>query len=119
MQDFITGDAPHGATEWLRACGAVRFPLKLSTFDGRLDAAERGMGLVLAGASTSASRPNLQRVRVDPPLPTLPFYLVMHQDLRTVPRVRAVADALAQAFAEESAQQANAEARWQRATQKR
>lgn len=55
-QDFITGDAPHGPTAWLRARGAVHFPLKLSSFEGRLEAAERGLGLArLAEQGVEAS----------------------------------------------------------------
>lgn len=108
-QDFITGDAPHGPTQWLTARGAVSFPLKVSSYDGRLDAAERGLGIVMAGASVAAARPKLLRVRTDAPLPALPFYLVMHQDLRAVPRVRAVADALIAVSSKEAAAQAEAE----------
>lgn len=113
-QDFITGDAPHGPTDWLVARGAVHFLLKVSTVDGRLDAAERGLGLVVAGVSVAASRPRLVRVRLDAPLPALPFYLVMHQDLRGVPRVRAVADSLLAVVAEEMARQEKAEERFLR-----
>ena len=117
-QDFITGDAPHGPTEWLRTRGAVHFPLRVSSFEGRLDAAERGLGLVVAGASVGASR-RLVRVRLETPLPAQPFYLVMHQDLRAVPRVRAVAEALLKVFAKESRTQAEAEARFRRRPRKR
>jgi DNA-binding transcriptional LysR family regulator len=117
-QDFITGDAPHGPTEWLRARGAVHFPLKVSTFEGRLDAAERGLGLVVAGVSIGHSR-RLARVRLEAPLPTQPFYLVMHQDLRAVPRVRVVADALLEVLAKESSRQAEAEASFHRRPRKR
>lgn len=113
-QDFITGDAPHGPSEWLTARGAVHFPLKVSTLEGRLDAAERGLGLVMAGPSVAAVRPRLVRVRLETPLPTLPFYLVMHQDLRAVLRVRAVADALVAVLAEEAAAQAKADERFHR-----
>lgn len=102
-QDFITGDSPHGPTEWLVARGAVRFPLRVSTFEGRLDAAEQGLGLVMAGAAMPGAQRRLARVRLEAPLPPLSFYLVMHQDLRSVPRVRAVADALAEAFADADA----------------
>lgn len=117
-QDFITGDAPHGPTEWLRARGALHFPLKVNTFEGRLDAAERGLGLVVAGVSIGSSR-SLTRVQLEVPLPTQPFYLVMHRDLRAVPRVRAVADALLEVFANESAKQREAEARFGRRLRKR
>lgn len=113
-QDFITGDEPHGPTAWLRARGAVHFPVKVSTFEGRLDAAERGLGIVMASAAVGTRRPALVRVRTETPLPALPFFLVMHQDLRAVVRVRAVADALTEVIAEEVAAQAKAERRFQR-----
>jgi DNA-binding transcriptional LysR family regulator len=110
--DFITGDAPHGPTAWLVARGALRFPLRVSTFEGRLDAAERGLGLVMAGAAMAGARRRLTRIRLDAPLPPLSFYLVMHQDLRNVPRVRAVADALSEAFAEADAEARRADERF-------
>lgn len=113
-QDFITGDAPHGPTEWLTARGAVRFPIKVSTYDGRIEAAERGLGIVMASASVGTSHPRLARIRLDTPLPPLTFYLVMHQDLRNVARVRAVAEALGEVVAEEVAAQTKAERRFQR-----
>jgi len=119
QQDFITGDAPHGPTEWLITRGAVRFPLRVSTLEGRLDAAERGLGLVMAGAGMPSSRRRLTRIRLEEPLPSLPFYLVMHQDLRSVPRVRAVADALGEAFAEARVQQERADEQFATRTRQR
>lgn len=108
-QDFIAGSASHGPNAWLKDRGARRFPVVVDTYEGRLEAAERGLGLVMAGVETAAQRPGLLRVRLAEPLPAIPFYLVMHQELRKVPRVRAVADALAAVVAEEIAAQERAE----------
>jgi hypothetical protein len=62
------------------------------------------------GLGAEREHPRLIRVGLETPLPGLRFYLTMHKDLRKVPRIRGVALALQEVFAEYLAAQADAEA---------
>ena len=94
LQRFLVDDTleqPRGLTQWLRAQGATRFPFVSNVVEARVAAARQGLGLLLL----TLDRPfDLEPVKVDRPLPALRFHLVMHRELRTVPRIRAVARAL-------------------------
>jgi DNA-binding transcriptional LysR family regulator len=113
-QDFIVEDdvaRGRGPGQWLVQRGASRFPVRSNSFEARVHAAKRGMGLVMLGVGVTEEHPGLIRVTLEAPLPTLRFYLTMHRELRKVPRVRGVAAALEEVIAEYMAAQAKAEAR--------
>lgn len=101
-QDFVVEDVARGAgpAQWLIARGASRFPVRSNSVEARIHAAKRGMGLVMVGLASAPQHPELERVELEQPLPALPFFIVMHKDLRKVPRVRGVAEAFQQVIAE-------------------
>ncbi|QSQ26834.1 LysR family transcriptional regulator [Pyxidicoccus parkwayensis] len=116
-QDFIVEDENprgQGASQWLTQRGASRFPFRSNSLEARLHAAKCGMGLVLLGLGAEREHPELIRVGLATPLPGLRFYLTMHKDLRRVPRIRGVALALQEVFAEYFAAQAQVDARARR-----
>lgn len=100
--DFVVEDVARGAgmAQWLVARGAARFPVRSNSHEARIHAAKRGMGLVILALASALEHPELLPVRLEAPLPALPFFLTMHKDLRKVPRVRGVAEALSQVVAE-------------------
>jgi DNA-binding transcriptional LysR family regulator len=123
-QDFIVEDeAPHGrgVSQWLMQRGASRFPFRSNSVEARVHAAKRGMGLVLLGTGSAKDHPGLLRVALETQLPSIPFYLTMHKELRKVPRIRGLATSLEEVFAEYMAAQAEADAprRTSRARQKK
>lgn len=83
-------------SRWLaRIPGAIRV-LRVDDTMALARAASLGIGLALLPRTVGEARPELVR-RVDlearlPPLPTRDLWLVVHQHLQNVPRVRAVAD---------------------------
>jgi len=79
---------------WLRERGAVRFPLRTSSDLAFQDATEEGMGIGLLAEVLGAALPRLVRLDVDGAPPSVPVYLAFHRDLRRVPRVRVVLNAL-------------------------
>nr|WP_242589352.1 LysR substrate-binding domain-containing protein [Corallococcus macrosporus] len=112
-QDFVVEDETprgKGPSQWLIQRGATRFPFRSNSHEARLHAAKGGMGLVLLGVGAEKAHPELSRVRLETPLPSLRFYLTMHKDLRKVPRIRAFAATFEAVFAEYLAAQAEAEA---------
>lgn len=114
-QDFVVEDETprgRGPAQWLVQRGAVRFPFRSNSVEARLHAAKAGVGLVLCGVGEAPRHPELRRVRLDAPLPTLRFYLTMHRELRKTPRIRGVALALEGVLREYAAEQAKAEARF-------
>jgi DNA-binding transcriptional LysR family regulator len=108
-QEFVVEERSAGGggpAQWLVARGASRFSFRSNSVEARVQAAEEGMGLVTLAVGQEADHPTLVRVRLDTPLPSIRFYLTMHRDLRKVPRVRAVATAVQELFAEFAAAQA-------------
>ncbi|WP_438035196.1 LysR family transcriptional regulator [Sorangium sp. So ce204] len=87
-----------GPFRWLVERGAQSFPLRSNAVETRLEAARAGMGIVVHAAGVDV--PGLEPVALDAPGPSLPFYVVMHRELRQVPRMRAMARALGEMFAE-------------------
>lgn len=90
-QDFIVEDSDRNV---FAARGATRFPLRSNSYDTRVQGAEDGLGLLLLARETAKNHPKLLPVRLETPMPPLRFYLTFHKDLRAVPRVRGVAEAL-------------------------
>ncbi|MBL8914090.1 MAG: LysR family transcriptional regulator, partial [Archangium sp.] len=101
-QDFVVEDVARGPgpSQWLIARGASRFPVRSNSYEARIHAAKRGMGLVMLGLASGPEHPQLERVELDQPLPSLQFFITMHKDLRKVPRVRGVAEAFQQVVGE-------------------
>ncbi|AKQ70110.1 Transcriptional regulator, LysR family [Myxococcus hansupus] len=85
-------------TDWLLQRGAHRFPLRTNSVAARMHAARAGMGLVIGAIGAVDEQRGLERVRLETPGPSLTFCLVMHEELRKVPRVRAVVSALTEMF---------------------
>jgi DNA-binding transcriptional LysR family regulator len=97
--DYVGHDgapASHPSTGWLAARGATRFVFRSNSDFAMLEATLQGQGIaVLADA---AVRGGLVRIHVDAALPTMPVFLAFHRELRQVPRVRVVIDALTTAL---------------------
>ncbi|PRQ09338.1 LysR substrate binding domain protein [Enhygromyxa salina] len=74
------------------------FPFRANTIEARLEAARAGMGIVMYAAGVAPA--GLEALVLDVAAPSVPFYVVMHQDLKRVPRMRAMATALTQLFSE-------------------
>jgi DNA-binding transcriptional LysR family regulator len=114
-QEFVADAlAPNGGgrAQWLVERGAIRFSFRSNSFAARIKAAEEGMGLVDMAVGLEPLYPTLIRVGLEQPLPSVRFYLTMHRDLRKVPRVRALAAVVHEAFGEFAAEQAAAETRF-------
>jgi DNA-binding transcriptional LysR family regulator len=80
--------------QWLLAQGAERFTF-LSNSDFALqEATEQGQGICLMAEALGRSLPGLVKLDIDVEPPSVPVYLVFHRELRRVPRVRLVTDAL-------------------------
>jgi len=112
-QRFIVDEASSaksGGTQWLLERGARHFPFRSNVMDARLYAAESGAGIVMMGVGMAKTYPRLFRIALETPPASLEFYLVMHSDLKKVRRIRGVADALVQMFAEFATEQSAAEA---------
>jgi DNA-binding transcriptional LysR family regulator len=88
---------------WLRERGAARFPFRASSVDGIVEGTVAGQGIAALPTLVAAGIASLRRLRAEEDPPSKPVYLAMHRDLRSVWRVRAVADALAADLARASA----------------
>lgn len=80
---------------WLREHGAARFPLRTNCIEGVLEGAIAGQGLAALPTVIADPVPALRRLRLEEDPPSKPILVAMHRDMRSVPRVRAFADALA------------------------
>lgn len=58
------------------------------------EAVKAGLGIGFAQASLVARQPGVEAVLPDLPIPALPMWLAIHEDLRTAPRIRRVLDFL-------------------------
>ncbi|AKT38478.1 LysR family transcriptional regulator [Chondromyces crocatus] len=79
---------------WLVKHGAKRFVVRSNSDFGVLEAAVQGQGIVLLSDLTGRATPGLVRLEVDAELPSVPVFLAYHRELRNVPRVRLVLNAL-------------------------
>ncbi len=99
--DFLGHDDPKTTqTGWLRERGATRFVIRSNSDLVLLDAAACGEGIALVADSSARGVPGLLRLEVDAPFPSLPVYVAYQRDLRKIPRVRAVVEAMAAAISE-------------------
>lgn len=80
---------------WLREHGAARFPFRTNSMHGILAGAVAGQGLAALPTLLADAIPTLHRIRLEEEPPAKPIFIAMHRDMRSVPRVRAFADALA------------------------
>ncbi|APR87801.1 Transcriptional regulator, LysR family protein [Minicystis rosea] len=101
--DFIGFDAsmPQSPkTAWLADHGAKRFVVRTNSDLAMLEATREGQGIALLPDPLARAVPDLVRLEVDADLPSTPIYLAYHRELRNVPRVRLVVDALDTALRE-------------------
>ncbi len=100
--DFIgVDDSPRVAAhaDWLeRVAGAKRYKARLSELFLRRQAAADGLGVALLPCFLGDGDPRLARVIAPPPELVEDILMLVHDDLRRLPAVRAVADALVRLF---------------------
>ena len=89
--------------QWLKAFAANR-PIVLRTYDLETQriAAVQGLGIAALPYYVANRKPSLQRLDIDSNMLTNDVWLVVHDDLRNVPAVRAVMGFLAECFHIES-----------------
>ncbi|WP_218036453.1 LysR family transcriptional regulator [Sphingobium sp. EM0848] len=75
-----------------------RFILRTDSHPAQLAAARAGLGIAVAQRPIGLSDPALRPVLPGLPLPDLDTWIVMHEDLRETPRVRALFDHLVREF---------------------
>lgn len=80
------------------AFSPARFVLRTDSHPAALAAARAGVGIALAQIPVAAADPRLVHVLPDFAPLSLPTWIVTHENLVSIPRVRAVFDALAAAF---------------------
>lgn len=76
----------------------LRFVLRSDSHPAQLAAARAGVGIAVAQVPVAQRDPRLRRVLPDVTVATLDTWIVTHENLAKVPRVRAVFDSLATAF---------------------
>ena len=77
-----------------------RFVLRTDSHPAQLAAARAGLGIAAVQVPVAERSDDLVRVLPDLVIAALETWIVMHEDLRHTPRVRAVSDLLATAFAD-------------------
>jgi len=89
----------------LRGYAAMGYPVTRTHFPVRCDDQMVGWNLLLAGAAIgfaqtrlADAQPILERVDIGVPLPVLPVWIVMHEEVRSNARIRRVADFLSEAI---------------------
>jgi len=75
-----------------------RFVVRTDSHGGQLAAARAGLGIAVVRCPIGLSDPRLRSVLPELAIPSLDTWLVMHPDLRDLPRVGVVFDHLAEAF---------------------
>ena len=88
------------AKRWLESRGAKNFVLRSNSYQAILEATLQGQGIAVLAIVPQETPPGLVRLEIEAELPQVPVYLVYHRDVRRVPRVRLVADALTAALRE-------------------
>lgn len=78
-----------------------KFVLRTDSHPAQLAAARAGLGIAVAQVPVGRRDPDLRRVLPDVTVAQLETWLVTHENLKSVPKVRAVLDSLAAAFAED------------------
>ncbi|HEX7700482.1 MAG TPA: LysR family transcriptional regulator [Kofleriaceae bacterium] len=96
--DFIGHEGKMPQTEWLVKRGAKHFVFRSNSDFALQEATEQGLGICMLVEAAARAVPQLVRLDVDDELPSMPVLLSYHRELRTVPRVRLVLAALANAM---------------------
>lgn len=76
----------------------ARFAIRTDSHPAQLAAARAGLGIAIAHQAIGLRDPDLRPVLADFAIPALDTWIVTHENLRNVPRVRAVFDHLVEAF---------------------
>jgi DNA-binding transcriptional LysR family regulator len=85
--------------EWLaEVAGRAQVLLRTNSRETLFWAALQAGGLALLPCFRGDQEPALQRVETVPPPPSAEVWLVVHEEMRRVPRVRAVLDCVAESF---------------------
>jgi DNA-binding transcriptional LysR family regulator len=69
--------------------------MRVNSYQAMLEATRCGQGIAVLGEPAVRGAGELVRLEIDAELPRVPLYLVYHRDARRVPRIRLVAQALA------------------------
>lgn len=77
----------------------ARFVVRTDSHPAQLAAARAGLGVAVVQRPVGLADPSLVHLLPEIVVATLPFWVVTHRDLRSVPRVRATLDHLAREFA--------------------
>ncbi len=96
-QDFIGFEGPLSRSpraEWLAARGASHFVVRSNSDFAQQAAAEQGQGICLLAQAQARQIPSLVQIDTDDLPPSAPVFLAYRKELRHVPRVRLVLDAL-------------------------
>jgi DNA-binding transcriptional LysR family regulator len=83
---------------WLQGVGAKSFVFRSNSYQAILEATLLGQGIAVLVDPIERTLPGLVRLEVDAELPEVTIYLAVHREVRRVPRVRLVADALTEAL---------------------
>lgn len=95
---FDPGSRTVPEAAWLETfAGRRRFALRSDSWTAQASSAAAGLGVVLLPSYVAALFPTLTKVELGAAPPPAELWLLVRPDLAAVPRVRAVADALAQA----------------------
>jgi DNA-binding transcriptional LysR family regulator len=89
-REFTTALLPH--------VGPSRFVVRTDSHPAQLAAARAGLGIAIVQRPLGLGDPRLRPVLPELTVMTLQTWIVMHEDLRDLPRVRAVFDHLVDAF---------------------
>ncbi len=86
---------------WLEAlAGEARFVLRSDDTHTRQAGAEAALGLAVLPHVLAHHSPQLQQLLTEEEVPAKPIWLVVHRDLRHLPRIRAALDWLVELFGE-------------------
>lgn len=80
--------------QWLVEAGAERFTVRSNSDAAIVEATLAGQGIAVLSDAYARFQSGLVRLSSEAPLPQVPIYLAFHKELRNVPRVRVVIDAL-------------------------
>jgi DNA-binding transcriptional LysR family regulator len=83
---------------WLESLGATHFVFRSNNDAVLLDAARAGQGIAALADLAAGVERDLVRLATARPGPRVPVWLVFHREARKAPRIRAVVDAIANAF---------------------
>jgi DNA-binding transcriptional LysR family regulator len=86
------------ALRLLSGIDRIRFVVRTDSHPAQLAEARTGLGIAVVQRPIGLPDPRLQPVLPELPVPRLDTWIVTHEDLRELPRVRALFDHLAEAF---------------------